>query len=96
VRESVGDLGDDVRRLRLQRVDQPHVGMRVSPRPELVHDGRDRGALRGQVIERACCIRRALAWRSVLAEDAGRVRRPRAARPCVVRSAFAGFRFRRR
>ncbi len=27
------------------------------------------------------------------AEDAGRVRRPRAARPNVYRSAFAGFRF---
>jgi hypothetical protein len=32
-------------------------------------------------------------WPPGLAEEAGRVRRPRAARPPVCRSAFAGFRF---
>jgi transposase, IS6 family len=42
---------------------------------------------------RLCCVRRARAVRVGLAEDAGRVRRPPAARPHVDRSAFAGFRF---
>jgi hypothetical protein len=32
-------------------------------------------------------------WRSILAEEAGRMRRSRAAGPRVDRSAFAGFRF---
>jgi hypothetical protein len=40
-----------------------------------------------------CCVRRTRRWRSVLAEEAGPVRRPRAVRSPVERSAFAGFRF---
>jgi hypothetical protein len=43
--------------------------------------------------KRVCCIGGARAETVGLAENAGRVRRPRAARPSVQRSAFAGFRF---
>src|SRR5829696_3386956 len=43
---------------------------------------------------RVCCVRPAPGGgRSSRAEGAGRMRRPRAARPQVQRSAFAGFRF---